>query len=354
MEPKTLPLFFRVAALVAVIFWLLPTSAFSQSSFFQGKTVAVIQGRDPGGTGDLRVKALFPFLQKYIPGNPTIVSEYMPGGGSRKAANHIFRTSRPDGLTIGNFSSAMVSLAVLGESGVLYDIDKFHYLGSPYSTYHAVFVSRKEAGFNSIEKLRAATGIKIGAQSLGFSTYNEGRLFAYILGLKEPKFIAGYAGQEIDQALMRGEVDARATAADSVAQRNPDWLGGGLVDFHAILEIPKGDKHPQFKQLPELESFARSDRERKVIILSRAFRVAGGPSVLPPGTPKDRVAVVQEAFRKTYKDPEFLREYKKLTGDEASPLLPEDHEKVIKEIPREPEIIELYKKIAGAGPLPPR
>jgi len=91
-----------------------------------------------------------------------------------------------------------------------------------------------------------------------------------------------------------------------------------------------------------------------VIILSRAFRVAGGPSVLPPGTPKDRVAVVQEAFRKTYKDPEFLREYKKLTGDEASPLLPEDHEKVIKEIPREVEIIELYKKIAGAGPLPPR
>jgi tripartite-type tricarboxylate transporter receptor subunit TctC len=76
--------------------------------------------------------------------------------------------------------------------------------------------------------------------------------------------------------------------------------------------------------------------------------------VLPPGTPKDRVAILQEAFRKTYKDPEFLREYKKLTGDEASPLLPEDHEKAISDIPREPEIIELYKKIAGAGPLPPR
>ena len=67
--------------------------------------------------------------------------EFMPGGGSRKAANHVFRTSRPDGLTIGNFSSAMVSLAILGESGVLYDIDKFHYLGSPYSTYHSVFVT---------------------------------------------------------------------------------------------------------------------------------------------------------------------------------------------------------------------
>jgi tripartite-type tricarboxylate transporter receptor subunit TctC len=76
--------------------------------------------------------------------------------------------------------------------------------------------------------------------------------------------------------------------------------------------------------------------------------------VLPPGTPKDRVAVLQEAFRKTYKDPEFLREYRKLTGDDASPLLPEDHEKTIRDIPREPEIIELYKKIVGAEPLPQR
>src|SRR3990170_7787205 len=174
--------------LVVLLTFVFPIFAFSQAPFYQGKTITMIHGRDPGGTGDLRVRAVIPFLQKYIPGNPTIVSEYMPGGGSRKAANHIYRAARADGLTIGNFSSAMVSMAILGESGVLYDIDKFHYLGSPYSTYHAVFISRKQAGLNSIEKLRAASGIKIGAQSVGFSTYNEGRLFAYILGLKDPKF----------------------------------------------------------------------------------------------------------------------------------------------------------------------
>src|SRR2546427_1813577 len=141
METDRLPMSSLAATLlVAAAVVLLPASAAAQTSFFQGKTITIIQGRDPGGTGDLRVRALFPFLQKYVPGNPTIVSEYMPRGGSRKAANHIFRNSRPDGLTIGNFSSAVVSLAVLGESGVLYDIDKFHYLGSPYSTYHAVFV----------------------------------------------------------------------------------------------------------------------------------------------------------------------------------------------------------------------
>jgi hypothetical protein len=333
---------------------VLPSTLFSQADFFQGKTITIVQGRDPGGTGDMRVRAMTPFLQKYIPGNPNVVSEYMPGGGGRKAANHVYRSARPDGLTIGNPGVGMVSSAVLGESGVLYDLDKFFYLGSPYSTYHPIFVSRKEAGLNSIEKLRAASGVRIGGQSVGFSTYNEARLFAYVLGLKEPKFIAGYAGPEIDQALMRGEVDARSSAADTVSQRNRDWLEKGLVDFHAILEIPKGDKHPQFTQLPELEGFARSDRERKLVVLARAFRVAGGPSVLPPGTPKDRVIILQEAFRRTYKDPEFLREYKKLTGDDASPLLPENHERAIKEIPREPEVIELFKKLVGAEPLPPR
>src|ERR1051326_8780351 len=184
----------------------------------------------------------------------------MAGGRRRASTNHLYRSSKPDGLTIGNMSSGMVSLAILGESGVLYDIDKFIYLGSPYSQYHALFLSRKEAGFSSIAKLQAATGVRIGAQSVGFSTYNEGRLFAYLLRMKEPKFIPSYSGAELDPALMRGEVDARATGADSIVQRNP--------------------------------------------------------------------------------------------AADPSPLMPEAHEKTIREIPRDAETIELVKQIVGAGPLP--
>ena len=329
--------------------------AAAQTSFFQGKTVTIIQGRDPGGSGDLRTKAVATFVQKYLPGNPTVIMEYMPGAGGRKAANHLFRVAKPDGLTIGNPSIGMISSAVLGESGVQYDIDKFSYLGSPYSTYHAVFVSRKQAGFNSIEKLQAATGIRIGAQSVGFVTYNEGRLFAYLLGLKDPRFVAAYGGAEIDPALLRGEIDARATGADTVTQRNRDWLEkGNIVDFHAILEVPKGEKHPDFPKVPEIDTFAKSDLERKVANMARAFRIAGTPFVLPPGTPKDRVEIIQGAFRKAFQDPEFFREYKKLTGDEPTPLMPELHEKAVKDIPREPEVVEVFKKLVGAGPLPSR
>jgi hypothetical protein len=173
---------------------------------------------------------------------------------------------------------------VLGESGVQYDIKKFSYLGSPYSTYHAVFVSRKEAGFDTIEKLRAATGIRVGAQSVGFVTYNEGRLFAYILGLKEPRFIAAYGDSELDPALMRGEIRARATGANTVVQRNREWLEKGAVNCHAIMEVPKGDMHPQLSHIPEIDSFAKSELDRKLIVLTRSFRIAGTPFVVPPGT----------------------------------------------------------------------
>jgi tripartite-type tricarboxylate transporter receptor subunit TctC len=336
------------------LFIVSPGPALAQTPFYQGKTITIVQGRDPGGTGDMRVRAMLPFLQKHIPGNPTIVNEYVPGGGSRKAANHVYKSVRPDGLTIGNLGLGMVSSALLGEPGVTYDLDKFFYLGSPFSSHHAIFVSRKEAGLSNIEKLRAADGIRIGGQSVGFSTYIEGRLFAYIIGLKEPRFVTGYGGAELDPVLMRGEIDARATSADTVLQRNPDWLEGRLVDFHAMIEVPKGEKHPRFPNVPELETFAKSERDRKIMTMQRAFRVAGQPFVLPPGTPKDRREIIQEAFRKTYNDPEFHKEYKKLTADDPTPLMPDAHEKTIREIPRDPEIAAIFKQIAGSGPLPPR
>jgi len=50
---------------------------------------------------------------------------------------------------------------------------------------------------------------------------------------------------------------------------------------------------------------------------------------------------------------EVARQYKKLTGEEPTPLMPEGHTRVISEIPRENEVIELFKELVGAGPLPP-
>jgi hypothetical protein len=77
MESKVRHSKISVSVLVAaLISFLVSGEALSQTPFFQGKTVTIVQGRDPGGTGDMRVRAMMPFLQKHIPGNPTIVNEY--------------------------------------------------------------------------------------------------------------------------------------------------------------------------------------------------------------------------------------------------------------------------------------
>lgn len=328
--------------------------AFAQSNFYEGKTITIVQGREPGDAGDMRVKSTLPFIQKYIPGNPTIISEYMPGGGGRKAANHIYRTSKPDGLTIGNLGAGFISSAIIGETGVQYDIDRFVYLGTPYSAAHYLFVTNRERQLSNLEKLRAAPGVRIGAQSVGHTIYITGRLFAWLLGLKEPKFITAYAGNEIDVALMRGELDARSQAADWMLHRNREWLEKRLIDIHAIFEMPKGDKHRQFPSVPEVETFAKTDKERKVLGMQRGFRLAGSPFFLPPGVPKERIEILQVAMRKALSDPAFTNEFKKLTGDEPTPLTPEANEKSVRDIPRDPETIEVFKKIIGAGPLPAR
>ncbi len=166
--------------------------------------------------------------------------------------------------------------------------------------------------------------------------------------------VVGYSSPELDVALLNNELDALSGVADSVIKQNPEFLQKGLVDFHAIIEIPRGDKHPRFAQLPELESFVKSDRERKLLALHRTFRLAGSPFVLPPGTPKDRAEILRAAMRRVYTDAEFLAEYQKMTGEDASPLLPDAHEKAIRELPRESEVIEFYKLLGGTQPLPPR
>ena len=132
--------------------------------------------------------------------------------------------------------------------------------------------------------------------------------------------------------------------------------GKGNNGFHAILEVPKGDKHPhpRFAQLPEIESFAKTDRERKLLSMWRGFRTATSPFVLPPGTPKDRVEILQVAMRKVFKDPEFHAEFQKLVSDEVSPLTPEELTKIIREMPRDPEVVEMLKKFSGVDPLPSR
>jgi tripartite-type tricarboxylate transporter receptor subunit TctC len=345
------------ALIVAMVLLTVGSAAhdgFCQAPFYQGKTLTIIHGRSAGGAGDFRVRAVAPFLHKYIPGNPTIVHEYMDGGGGRKAANHIFNSARPDGLTIGNVGGGVVLNAVLGETGIQYDLEKLHFVGSPFSTSHYLLLTRREAGFSTLEKLRQASGVRFGSQSVGHTIYNVGRIMAWLLGMKDIRDITGFSTPERDAALLRGEIDAMAATDEGLVTRKADWLEKGLIDLHLIYAIPRESKHPRFHYLPEIDGFAKSERERKILTMFRNFGLTGSPFILPPAMPKERVEIIKDALRKSFKDADFFKEYRKLTGEDPTPLTPEANEKILRELPRDPETVELFKKFAGAGPLPPR
>jgi len=341
-------------ALAAIVISIFAGPAFSQAPFYQGKTLTILNASSPGGSGDMRVKAMLPYLRKYIPGEPTVMTEYMVGGGGRKLANHIYRTTRVDGLTVGYTTGGVVTYGVMGETGVSYDIEKFVYLGTPETFFNYMFVTRKGAGVDSLDKLRTTPGLRVGAHSVGHTFYVLGRLFAHGLRLKEPKFVVGYSGAEVDIALTGGEVDARASNADTILQRTPEFLDKNLVDFHAIINIPKANRHARFAHLPELDRLLMSDGDRKLVELFRSMRLIGSPYILPPGASPDRTQILRAAFRKIFDAPEFHKEYKKLVGDEPTPLAAEEIQLAIETLPREPSVIETFKLITSANPLPAR
>jgi hypothetical protein len=166
--------------------------------------------------------------------------------------------------------------------------------------------------------------------------------------------VVGFGGRELDIALERGEIDARANSADTVVRRNKAAFEKGQFNIHATLTIPKGKFHPRFTNVADADALAKNDKERQLVSLFRAFMYPRWPYVLPPGTPANLVKTLRDAMDKSFKDPEFTQEFMKLMGGEPSPLAGEEVETSIRELPRSPEIVGLYKKIAEHGPLPAR
>jgi tripartite-type tricarboxylate transporter receptor subunit TctC len=331
---------------------LYTTPALAQTPYYHGKTITILRGGSPGGYGDLQARALIPFLKKYIPGEPAIIIEHKPGAAGRTAANFIYSSAKPDGLTIGAVGNVLVSGPILGLAGANYDINKLIYLGSTESGSPTAFVTRKDAGLDTVEKLRAATGIRIGAHSVGHITYINGRVSAYLIGLKDPKFVVGYSSPERDVALLRGEVDGGSMSAATI-QQNPEMMD--KVNFHAVITVPKGRYvEPYARTIPEIDTFAKNPQEHRLLALYRAFDYPRWPYFLPPGTPREPVAILREAMAKAFKDPGFPAEFKKLTGLDPSPIPAEEIDAAIREIPRDAETVALYKHLADHRPLPPR
>src|ERR1700683_2535346 len=74
------------------------------ADFYHSHPVSLITGFGPGGGYDVYARLLARHIGRYIPGNPSVVVQNMPGAGSLRAANYIYSVAPKDGTAFGLFS----------------------------------------------------------------------------------------------------------------------------------------------------------------------------------------------------------------------------------------------------------
>lgn len=347
-----------IAAVWVIATSLLVTGAgwSAEAPFFQGKTLTILEGRAAGGTGSLRVQGAVKYLQKYLPGNPTVVYRYMSGAGGVAAVNYLVNADKPDGLTIGSVSSGIVASEIVGASAVRFKLDDLVFLGSGSAGNPAAVVIRPGLKLDSVEKLRAYKGLRFANRSVGHTQYIRDRLTAFILELTEPRWILGYGDDEVRLSLERGEADAMFGGIPGLLRESPHWFQQGYT-VPVVFRSMKGqgaERYPNFPQgSPTVDQFADTELKRAVLRLYNNSRPGTTVFFVPKGVPEPALKALKGAFDKVWQDPQFVKESEAIVGEPADPLTGDEIHRALREIPKDPKIMEIYKQLIGAGPLPP-
>ena len=292
--------------------WQSP-AAFGQSDFFTGKQIKIVVGFSAGGIIDLWARLFALYLGKYIPGNPTLVVQNLPGGGSMIAANQLFNVAKPDGLTVAMLSSGLYFDQLLGAKEVKYDWAKFGWIGSPVKNFE-VLTMRADTPYKTIEDIqKAAQPPRCGTTGSGATGHYFPKFLDDALGAKF-HLVLGYPGnREVEIAIERGEVHCYAITKEAfLREPGRSWLKKGFV--RALVQ--GGQKRdPLFPDTPTI--YELMDKHRTPDALKRFAAVLlsvgaiGRPLVTPPHLPAGRLEILRDAYAKMLNDAEFLAEAKK-------------------------------------------
>ncbi len=131
------------------------------ADFYRGHRLDLVVGFGPGGGNDVYARLLARHIGRYLPGNPNVVVQNMPGAGSLRAANYIYSVAPKDGSTFGLFARDMALVALLGgDLNVQFDPRKFTWLGSSssYANDAYLLMLRRDAAVKSIADARRPGG----------------------------------------------------------------------------------------------------------------------------------------------------------------------------------------------------
>lgn len=312
-------------ALCAVVCVALAGSARADdvADFYRGKQVQIVVGYGAGGGYDLYARLLARHFGEFIPGNPTVMVQNMPGAGSLRAAQYIQSVAPRDGTVTGALDRQAPVAAVLGGNpAIKYRASDMVFLGtlSSYADDAFVLWARRDAGAKSLADLMRPDGpeLKVGGSASGSTDDATVILLRDLTGMRL-KLITGYPdGNSIALALERGELEGRTSGVSSISATHPDWM---RPDGHvqAIVQVGRKTRLPVIAHVPTARELARDDRGRAIIETMETPYQFARPFVLPPGLPADRQAALRKAFMAASNGPGLRAEAAKMSVD-ISPL----------------------------------
>ena len=325
--------------------------AFGQAeSFYKGKSLRLVVGSATGNFYDSWGRLIARHWGKYIPGNPEVIVQNMPGAGSVTATNYVYGVAKPDGLTLALPNNSIYIEQLVGRKEALFDLRKFHWIGSA-SQDSIIFYMRADTPFRTVgDIIKAKQPPSCGGSGTTSSDYLVAKILDLALGAKINPVLGYPGGSEADLAVEKGEIVCRAHTLASHFGREPfnSWHKKGF-DRHLLQSGRKRD--PRAAEAPTiyeiLDEFKVSTNNRKVVQAMLSGGEFGRPFLVTPGTPLDRVKALRESFVKVLKDPELLAEAKKARM-EVEYSAGDELESLIKDVlDQPPEVVDQAKKLLG-------
>jgi tripartite-type tricarboxylate transporter receptor subunit TctC len=290
---------------VCVLAWsCLATASHAQKVDFSGQKITLAIATPSGGGYDLYGRLVARHLGKFLPGNPTLVPQNMPGAGSLIAANWLANVAPKDGTGIAIIPSATLFENLLGNTSARFDARQLNWLVS-LNDYTAIAMVWHETPFATAADMLTRE-LLVGSNAPASDTTVWPQLLNALIGTKV-KMVKGYPGTTgIALAMERGEVQGMiGDDWASVKANKSDWLREKKV---RILMQMTSARHADLPDVPVVGEFAKDEDKRQVLELFVLRQKYGRPFLAPPGTPAPVLAVYREAFQKLVNDPEFLRE----------------------------------------------
>ena len=310
---------FSIALTTVLAFAATPALAADPvAQFYAGRQIDLVVGSSAGGGYDTYARLVARYLGRYIPGNPAVVPQNMPGAGSNKAGGYIYSMAPKDGTAIGAVFPGIILQPLIGHIPTPHDPSKFIYVGSANSDAY-LCVARKDAPVHTFKDLLSQTLIIAGATE-GATTHDLPVVENNLLGAHF-RIVSGYPGmRENTMAIESGEVQGVCGYGwASLESQHPEWLTKGFVNI-IVQESVKGYSKLNDMGVPRTADFAKSEEDRQALELLYSQGVFGRPYLLPPGVPADRVAALRKAFMEVLHDKALLAdaEHMKLDIDAMS------------------------------------